>query len=106
MTLEMFFQSRDGSEKRRQKEFMVERGIKNVLRPDYKIYRYRMIHHSQERLNPKNPKRFLLLNHWQFHQAIDGLSVSFLQKMSKVVVHGSKWTVYQRTSMGTINYAV
>ena len=78
MTLEMFFQARDGSEKRRQKELMMERGIKNVLRPDYKTYRYRMIHHSQERLNPKNPKRFLLLNHWQFHQAIDGLSVSFI----------------------------
>ena len=75
MTLEMLFQSRDGSEKRRQKAIMQERGIKNVLRPDNKIYRYRMIHHSQERLNPKNPKRFLLLNNWKSHQAIDGLSV-------------------------------
>ena len=92
MTLKMLFQSRDGSEKRRQKALMQERGIKNVLRPDNKIYRYRMIHHSQERLNPKNPKRFLLLNNWKSHQAIDGLSVS--PEMSKVGGHLSKWTVY------------
>ena len=92
MTREIIFKSRDGSEKRRQKALMTERGFKSVLRPDHNIYRYRMIHHSQERLNPKNPKRFLLLNNWKFHQSNDGLSVSFVLQLW-TVMSVSKCTV-------------
>ena len=61
---------------RRQEALVKKTGGPKILRPDKNIYRYRMIHHDQERLNPKNPKRFLLLNNWKFHQKIDGLSVS------------------------------
>ena len=47
-----------------------------VHRPPKEVYRYKMIHHKEERLNPKNPKRFLLLDNWKFHKDTDGLNVS------------------------------
>ena len=75
---------------RRQETLMKKSGATKILRPDKNIYRYRMIHHDQERLNPKNPKRFHLLNNWKFHQAIDGLSVSFdLQKANGTLRHSN-----------------
>ena len=50
---------------------------KRVFRPNKSVYRFRMIHHTKEKSNQPNPKRFLILKSWKYHWKNDGLSVSF-----------------------------
>ena len=49
---------------------------KRVFRPNKSVYRFRMIHHTKEKTNQPNPKRFLILKSWKYHWKNDGLSVS------------------------------
>ena len=49
---------------------------KRVFRPNKSVYRFRMIHHTKEKSNQPNPKRFLILKSWKYHWKNDGLSVS------------------------------
>ena len=49
---------------------------KRVLRPNKSVYRFRMIHHTKEKTNQPNPKRFLILKSWKYHWKNDGLSVN------------------------------
>ena len=48
---------------------------KRVFRPNKSVYRFRMIHHTKEKTNQPNPKRFLILKSWRYHWKNDGLSV-------------------------------
>ena len=50
---------------------------KRVFRPNKSVYRFRMIHHTKEKTNQPNPKRFLILKSWKYHWKNDGLSVSW-----------------------------
>ena len=49
---------------------------KRVFRPNKSVYRFRMIHHTKEKTNQPNPKRFLILKSWKYHWKNDGLSVN------------------------------
>ena len=62
----------------------LEKLPKPVIRPDKMIYRYKMLKHRTEKSNKPLPRRFALLNNWNYRWKFDGLNVGSLSVLELI----------------------